>query len=522
MRSTSETIISHLKQAESFILNRQFVEALTPLRTVIEAEPENIDGHFMVGLSFSGQGKIMQAVKCYNTCLSIDQHHIPSLLELAEIFVRHEDYQKAEETLGLLLDLGRHDQAIQKHYAACKFSRDKYDEALMLYTAIEQEFPEDSHTWLQIGRINQVLGNFDKAVKKYNQCTHSEKQAVAGFWGLANLKRYQFTDAQIEQMLGLVTQTTLSENDKSLTHFALARAFEDRKQTEKSVEHYLTANKIQHQLRPYQGELFEQYVDTLILNGQVTEGQCADVDPSLPAPIFIVGLPRAGSTLTEQIIASHSKVEGTRELPYISRMAYGLEKQGTYPTKMNDVDSESLTKLANQYVQMASDHRKTNLPFFIDKHPNNCLHIGLIYKIFPNAKIVEVRRNPIDNCISAFKQYFQFGQEFSFDLAAVGHYYAHYDRLMQHWYKVLPNNVFRLQYEDLLDSSESKISELIAFLGLEMEQGCVEFYDNKRPVNTPSAAQVRQPLYKTSMENWKPFKAHIGSLKKNLGSLARS
>lgn len=520
MRSTSETIIGHLKQAESLILSRKFTEALTPLRTVLEAEPENIDGHFMVGLSFSGQGKIMQAVQCYNNCLSIDKHHIPSLLELAEIFVKHEDYAKAEEALALLLHLGKHELPIQKHYAACKFSRDKYDEALMLYTAIEQEFPKDSHTWLQIGRINQVLGNFDKAVKKYIQCTHSEKQTVAGFWGLANLKRYQFTDGQIQQMQGLVSQANLSDADKSLMHFALARAFEDLKQTEKSVEHYLTANQMQHKIRPYQAVLFEQYVDKAIQNGQVTEGQCAEVDSSLPAPIFIVGLPRAGSTLTEQIIASHSKVEGTRELPYLSRMAFGLEKQGTYPTKMNEVDSESLTKLARQYLQMASDHRKTDRPFFIDKHPNNCLHIGLIYKLFPNAKIVEVRRDPMDNCISAFKQYFQFGQDFSFDLAAVGHYYAHYDRLMQHWYKVLPNNVFRLQYEDLLDSPESKISELIAFLGLEMEQGCVEFYDNKRPVNTPSAEQVRQPLYKTSMENWKPFEAHIGPLKESLGSLA--
>lgn len=520
MRSTSKIIIGHLKQAESFILNQQFVEALTPLRTVLEAEPENIDGHFMVGMSFAGQGKIMQAVQCYNTCLSIDKHHIPALLELADIFIKHEDYRKAEEALELLLHLGKKDLQIQKHYAACKYSRDKYQEALILYMAIEQEFPEDSHTWLQIGRLNQVLGNFDKAVQKYIKCTESSKQKLAGFWALANLKRYQFTEAQINTMKSIVAQPEMPEADSSLMHFALARAYEDAKEVEISVEHYMKANEIQHKLRPYQAELFEQYVNTAIQYGNVTEGDCAEVDESLPAPIFIVGLPRAGSTLTEQIIASHSKVEGTRELPYLSRMAFGLEKQGTYPNRMNEVDVPSLTKLARQYLQMASDHRTTRLPFFIDKHPNNCLHIGLIYKLFPNAKIVEVRRDPLDNCISAFKQYFEFGQDFSFDLGAVGHYYANYDKLMSHWYKTLPNNVFRLQYEEILESPETKIAELINFLGLEMEQGCIEFYANKRPVNTPSAEQVRQPLYKTSMQNWKPFEQYLAPLKSNLASLS--
>ena len=236
-----------------------------------------------------------------------------------------------------------------------------------------------------------------------------------------------------------------------------------------------------------------------------------------PDPIFIVGLPRAGSTLLEQILASHSMVDGTMELHDILSIASSLSnKKKAYPYNLADLTDEECIALGEQYLSQTQAYRQ-NAPFFIDKMPNNFVHIGLIKRILPNAKIIDARRNPMDCCFSGFKQLFGEGQEFSYSLTDIGRYYRAYEKLMDHWHAVLPDFILTVQHEDVLHDLEGQVRHILAFCGLPFEPECLSFYQTKRVIKTPSSEQVRQPIYKTGMQQWKPFEAYLEDLKAIVG-----
>jgi hypothetical protein len=299
--------------------------------------------------------------------------------------------------------------------------------------------------------------------------------------------------------------------------FALAKAYEDRGDFDRAWEYYRSGNTKQRATVPYDP------VQTEVTNDRLIEVFSAEFLRSLPgvgeadySPIFIVGLPRSGSTLLEQILASHSHVEGTSELPYLGRVTHWLSrnrKEGVnYPEAVRELRPQDFAQLGRDYLGFAKIHRRSGAPRFIDKMPNNFPNIGLLSMILPNARIIDARRHPLDACLSCYRQLFAKGQAFTYDLTEIGEYYLQYQRMMDHWADVLPGRVLTVQYEEVVTDFEAQVRRLLSFCGLNFEEACLRFYESDRPVRTPSSEQVRQPIYDRSIGHWRHFERHLGEL----------
>jgi len=312
--------------------------------------------------------------------------------------------------------------------------------------------------------------------------------------------------------------------DKVHLSFAMAKALEDRGEYEESFGHYRTGNELKRRQARYDAEMMTREL-------QAQADHCtpdlfarhAGSGHDAPDPIFILGLPRAGSTLLEQILASHSQIDGTLELPNILALAHRLRGrkagQSRYPQVLHELEREQLEQFGRDFIENTRIHRQ-GAPFFIDKMPNNFRHIGLIQLILPNAKIIDARRAPMDCCFSGFKQLFAEGQEFTYGLHEVGRYYADYVALMEHWDTVLPGKVLRVSHEDVLDDVEAQTRRILEFLGMPFEDACLDFHKTERAVRTASSEQVRRPINRSGQDAWKPFEPWLDSLKAALGDLA--
>ena len=315
---------------------------------------------------------------------------------------------------------------------------------------------------------------------------------------------------------------TIITTDRIHICFALGKHFEDKKQFKQSFEYYERGNSLQRSQQHYKKE---QITDILALQhkycNQTLFDKQKDMGCTAPDPIFIVGLPRAGSTLLEQILASHSKVDGTLELPNIPALAYRLAGRKTidetpdYPENLATLNEEQLKTFGNNFLDDTRIHRE-KAPYFIDKMPNNFRHIALIHLILPNAKIIDARRNPMACCFSGFKQLFASGQQFSYGLEEIGTYYKDYIKLMDHWDKMLPGKILRVQYEDVVADLKKEVIRILDYCGLPFEENCINFHQTERNIRTPSSEQVRQPIYKSGLEQWKNYEPWLGPLKKAL------
>jgi hypothetical protein len=319
-------------------------------------------------------------------------------------------------------------------------------------------------------------------------------------------------------------QPGLADDVRLHLHFALGKAHEDEKDYEAAFRHYAEGNAIRRAELPYDAAKFELQIDAMkatftreLVEDKKGQG-CAARDP-----IFILGMPRAGSTLLEQILASHSLIEGTSELPHIIALTQKLRgdkvlaAQDPYPRLISSLEPERLRELGEEYLRNSRVHRTTQRPLFIDKQPNNWSQAGFIHLILPNAKIIDARRHPLSCCFSNFKQHFARGQVFSYSLEGLGHYYRQYVRLMRHFDDVLPGRVHRVIHEELVENPEAEIRRLLDYLELPFEEECLRFYENDRAVWTPSSQQVRQPINRQGMDQWRPFEPWLGPLKDALG-----
>jgi hypothetical protein len=315
-------------------------------------------------------------------------------------------------------------------------------------------------------------------------------------------------------------------DDQSHLLFALGKAMEDRERFDESFAYYAKGNAIRGKRQPYSAKInvYDTARQIKALDAQFFAERRGWGCPS-PDPIFIVGLPRAGSTLLEQILASHSQVEGTTELPDIIAISRRLGRKSPanpaskYPEILASLTEDEAARLGEGYLESTRVQRR-DTPYFIDKMPNNFKHVGLIHLILPNATIIDARRHPMAGCFSCFKQLFARGQRFTYRLEDLGHYYRDYVRLMDHWDTVLPGRVLRVNYEDMVADSEKQIRRVLEYCGLAFEEGCLRFYETERAVRTPSSEQVRQPVYSHGLEQWRNFEAHLGPLKAALGPLA--
>jgi len=395
-----------------------------------------------------------------------------------------------------------------------------HEEALNLFKFIIKNFPANTQIYLSYGHTLRAIGKIKKAIDAYYKAISFNRGAGEAYWSLANLKTHKFTKDDIDNMEALLKDKNCPYDDYSHLLFAMGKAKEDAGDYRSSIAAYIKGNQVKSSRVPWDARGFSAECNELqdFFNRELFD-DLQGVGSSIQDPIFILGLPRSGSTLIEQILASHSKVEGTTELQNIIALSRKIANKTTandpshYPGALREIKTEDFKKMGEAYISNTRSQRITSKPFFIDKMPNNFSHIGLIHLILPNAKIIDARRNPMDCCYSCYKQLFGSGQGFSYSFNRIGNYYLDYLRLMSHWDQTLPKKIHRVTYEDMVSNTESEIRKLLDYCGLEFEENCLNFYNNKRAVRTPSSEQVRQPIYDSGLKYWKNFEDELSPLK---------
>ena len=389
-----------------------------------------------------------------------------------------------------------------------------FEQAVELYEGVLSRSPKQPGVWLSYGHMLKTIGRQAEGVAAYRQAIALKPVLGEAWWSLANLKTMKFDEADLVAMEEALKSPDISDEDRFHLDFAIGKALHDAGRADEAFAHYAAANALRLQSQPYRPDEVSSTVDRCIAQFTVDAfggpaGGCAD-----PDPIFIVGMPRAGSTLIEQILASHSLVEGTSELPDIPAL---VRKAGLYPKGILEASIDQRRALGEEYLRRASVQRRTDRPFFIDKLPNNWMFVPFIQLILPNAKIIDARRHPLGCCFSNFRQHFARGQAFTYDLDHVGRYYADYVRLMGHVDAVLPRNVHRAFYEQVVEDTEGEVRRLLDFCGLKFEPHVLEFYKTERAVRTASSEQVRQPIYRDATAEWRRYENFLGPLKDALG-----
>jgi tetratricopeptide (TPR) repeat protein len=436
---------------------------------------------------------------------------------------KRQKFEKALAEAKTLLDTSPDNVQFQSLYAIEAMQTGDYDTALALFDEVLSRVPGDANTLTSKGHALKTCGRLDAAVSCYKDSLKSNPNHGEAYFSLANLKVYTFSDSEIEEMHQQEANTNLTHMQRVYLCFALGKAYEDKGEYELAFTYYDRGNRLKKVQSRYQAETMtrEMRAQQAVCTRELFERWSGAGHPA-PDPIFIVGLPRAGSTLLEQILSSHSQVEGTLELPNILSLSQRLRRLGRenggrdYPEILEHLSGEELRQFGEEYIRDTRIHRQ-GAPFFIDKMPNNFRHIGLIRLILPNARIIDARRHPMACCFSGYKQLFAEGQEFSYDLLDIGTYYRDYVELMDHWDRVLPGFVLRVQYEDVVADLQGQVGRLLEFCGLPFEQACLEFHKTERNVRTPSSEQVRQPIYRSGVEQWRHFEAWLEPLKEALG-----
>jgi predicted Zn-dependent protease len=401
-----------------------------------------------------------------------------------------------------------------------------YEMAAALYEGLLAIHNAQSKIWMSYGHVLRTAGHLDRAVHAYRQSLVHEPTLGEAWWSLANLKTFEFTQADLDAMSKTLAETQLSDEDRLHFEFALGKADEDRAQYASAFGHYASGNRLRLRTAPYDPDENSRFVarskeifTTEFFKERQLSGATSD------EPIFIVGLPRAGSTLLEQILSSHSLVEGTAELPDIPQLVRELADSGPAERGAPFLDAlaalgcDALRVLGERYLEATRIRRRTSAPHFIDKMPNNCLYVGFIHLILPNARIIDARRHPLGCCFSAFKQQFARGQNFTYDLDHVGRYYRDYVELMAHFDRVLPGRVHRALYESTIEDTAAEVSRVLEYCGLPFEESCLRFYENARPVKTPSSEQVRRPIYRDGLQHWMHFDPWLRPLREALGDV---
>jgi len=447
-------------------------------------------------------------------------------MKYAQILRKKQKFAKTMEQVNILCDQYPDNHIYQAQKASEVMQNGGHEEAIKLLDNILEKNPYNFSTFTSKGHAQKTLGQTDQAIHSYQSAYKIKPDHGEAFFSLANLKTYSFSANELNGMREQVKRVDLSLRDKAYFHFALAQACESIGEFEEAFTHLKQGNKIKNDQSKYSIERMDAE-----LNGQIDV--CDEIffddlgsgGSNTKDPIFILGLPRAGSTLIEQILASHSMIDGTLELPNILSIAQSLRgddiygKEGNYPKSMKSLTLNQRASLGKKYIDETQMHRN-DAPMFTDKMPNNFRHIGLIHLIMPNAKIIDARRYPLDCCFSMFKQLFAQGQEFSYGLAEAGSYYNSYIKLMDHWDRVLPNKILRVNNEDVVDDLDGQVKRMLDYLELPFEEECISFYETSRSVRTASSEQVRKPVNKDGMGRWKPYaknlKPLLDSLDKNL------
>ena len=508
--------------ASSLFFDGEEIEAERIVRAFLKDEPTHVEGMRLLARIGMKLGVLDDAEFLLESVLTFSPGYQPARYDFVRVLLQRHRHQRALEESRLLLAAEPGNRDYRAVYAASCLALADYDEALATYRALVAENPHAADLHLSIGHALKTLGRQSEAIEAYRRAADVQPSFGDAYWSLANLKTYRFDESVIARMQAEEGRAEVSLNDRAHLCFAIGKALEDGGRFEESFGFYERGNLIKKEELGYRPATIERNAARQIafFTPEFIASR-AGVGFDCPDPIFIVGLPRAGSTLLEQILASHPEVEGTMELADISRLVVRLqgrdhdEDASRYPGLLAELPAKAFAEFGARYIKETEIYR-SGRRFFIDKNPNNFRHLGLIHLILPRAKIIDARREPMACCFSNFKQLFAAGQDFTYGLEEIGRYYRSYLGLMAHWNRVLPGRILHVQHEDVVDDLEASVRRLLNFCGLEFDQRCLEFHKTERSVRTASSEQVRRPIFRDGLDQWRNFEPWLGKLREVL------
>lgn len=514
-----------LVAASDLISQGKLIKAEDICRQVLKKAPRHIEAMRLLADIGARLGSLDDAEFLLESALEFSPHNTQVRIDYSQVLRKRQKFQAALAQAEILLESDPKNLQFQSIVAIESMQTGGYKKALALFDSILAKLPNDPVTLTSKGHALKTCGRQQDAIDAYRAALTSRPQHCEAYYSLANLKTYSFNDGEIAAMHQQQDNPQLSHMESVHLCFALGKAYEDQKEFVRSFGYYQQGNNLKKAQSGYNAEkmtedlaLQKELFTVSFYESTTTSGTSA------ADPIFIVGLPRAGSTMLEQILSSHSQVDGTLELPNILSLAQKLRRKGstdseqTYPFNIADLDSEELEKFGEEYIRDTQIHRQ-NADFFTDKMPNNFRHIGLIQKILPNAKIIDARRHPMACCFSGYKQLFAEGQEFTYDLSDIAEYYRDYTQLMAHWDQVLPGKVLRVHYEAVVEDLEAEVRRVLEFCNLPFQPQCLEFHKTQRQVRTASSEQVREAVNRKGLDQWQNFAEPLKGLKEQLSDL---
>lgn len=516
-----------LRSVKSLIHEDKLEQADQLCRTFLRTNRHHLEGLRLLGELGVLLGALDEAEFVLESAVELDPAHYEVRFDFANVLLKRQKFQLAHEQTTRLVEMKDDDLAALSLLGSAKAGVGDAPTAIQLFDQVLAQSHNQPAVWVMRGHAQKTIGEFDAAIESYRRAYQVEPSYGDAFWSLANTKVYAFSQEEIDLMREQEAAGSIGRDDRIHMCFALGKAYEDRAEYAESFHYYERGNEIKHESVIHQADMLARRVSAQV---DVCQHSLFEDRPTAgcpaPDPIFVVGLPRAGSTLLEQILASHSMIDGTLELPHILslvnrlRNAPGTTAGTAYPAILESLDTAYFRRFGEQYIEQTQVFR-AGAARFVDKMPNNFFHLGLIKLILPNAKVIDARRHPMSCCFSGFKQLFGEGQEFTYGLTSVGNYYRKYVELMDHWHQVLPGFVLTVQHEDVVDDLEGQVRRILEFCELPFEDQCLRYYETQRSVRTPSSEQVRQPIFRSALDHWKHYDPWLGPLKEALGPTIR-
>ncbi len=508
-----------LERALNLIAGDKLGLADIVIRIYLKRRPQDARALYAQSTIAVQKGAITEALELLEATLKYAPEHQAARLDYVNLLSRRQRYAEALLHIDRLLALNPASQSYRLLKASLLERSGQYEAALRLVEAVLKENPAQSTVWARLGALQRIMGLQPECIASLHRAIDCDPDNGQPWYLLADLKTFEFTPGQVQAMRRSVERAPGNSEDEVYFSFALASALEGRGAVDEAFAYYLRGNKAQATRSVFSPVQYANYISSL--KSSSTSDVFEDLEGSGfddASPIFVVGLPRAGSTLVEQILTSHSSVDGMMELAHLSSLVKELnyrqqkKNRSVYPLALAEIDRPECLEIGREYIKRSRILRRS-APFFVDKMPNNFEHVGLIHLALPRARIIDVRRNPMANGFSAFKQLFQAGNEWSYKLEHIGEFYRAYLDLMAHWDRMLPGKVYRVNYEQLVQQPGEEIRNLLTWLELPFEEACAAPHENARAVRTASSEQVRQPIYRDALEHWRLFEAQLEPLR---------
>ena len=500
-------------------------EAIASLRAVLKENPDQVDAMRYLALAYArDEQRLDDAEAWLRRATDLAPDFTAAWLDLGQVLAETNKHLDAIDCYRLALKSDADNPALWAGLANAYALASYPEQSLAAFEKSLALKPDAPGVQMSFAHSLKTLGEQDRAVRAYQAAVRLKPDFGEAYWSMANLKAFRFDAAEIAAMRSQLEQGDLAENAEIHFSFALAKALEDNGDYDAAWRYYDSGNRKQRMqvfydplgMEKRHDDIVETFTEAYLSEHSGYGCEAAD-------PILIVGLPRSGSTLLEQILASHSQVEGTSELPILNNLANSIGRyrpdNAQFPKSVLALQNRDWTAYGQQYMDEAKRHRSSEAPFFTDKLPNNFPFVGLLHLILPNAKVINARRHPLDTCVGAYKQLFARGQHFTYDMEELAHYYRYYDRMIAHWHSVLPGKVLDVHYEDTVNDTEGQVRRILAHCGLPFEDACLRFYETRRAVKTASSEQVRRPIYTSALGMWRNYEQHIGLWIEALGDV---